>query len=109
MKRNIKTLLHSMGVYQNYAGYRYFVAAVELAAVEPARLTHMRQEIYFPVAEKFNVSIMQVERDIRTIRDVVVRNGGIKLLEEISGEKFFLNEILYPREIIEIVSHCIEQ
>ncbi len=105
MKKDIKTLLYSMGVYQSYTGYRYFAAAVELSAEDPARLTNMRRDIYQPIADRFDVSVESVEKDIRTIRSVIIKNDGIQKLEEEIGKPIFLQKSLYPRELIEIFSN----
>lgn len=51
MKDKIEDLLYSVGAFQHYKGYSYFVQAVDLAAKEPDRLTDVCKEIYAPIAE----------------------------------------------------------
>ncbi|MCI8464759.1 MAG: hypothetical protein HFI63_02700 [Lachnospiraceae bacterium] len=101
MKQTIDSVLQSVGVFRHYCGYRYLILAVKLAAREPQRLQNVRKEIYLPVAQMCHTDIMNVEKNIRTVRDVMMRNGGARLLSEMT-EDVWTNNAPYPKEIIEI-------
>lgn len=97
---SIHEALQSFGVFRHYCGYDYFVCAVKMAAEEQKRLKNMRKEIYEPVAEMYGTSIFNVERDIRTIRDVMMKNNGKELLNVMTGNCFWYDRVPYPKEII---------
>lgn len=100
MKNEIRKLLYKGGVFQSYRGYAFFERAVILAYEDPERLLFICKEIYTPIADEFNTTIINVEKDLRTIRDVFMRNGGLAILKEIGYGVY--HEHPYPREMIEI-------
>lgn len=102
MKQRIQVLLHSAGVFSYYCGYQYFIRSVELAVQNPNRLQSIQKEIYIIVASEFQTSITSVERDIRTIRDVMMKNGGDDLLVEMTGCPAWAHKTPYPRDLIAI-------
>ena len=69
MKRDIKTVLHALGVSRSYQGYAYFIEAVRMAAEDPCRLTRVREKIYLPIARRNHTTIFNVEKNLRTVRD----------------------------------------
>lgn len=99
-----QTLLYSVGVFQHYFGYAYLQEAVVLAAEKPERLHSIRKEIYFPVAKKHHTNVHNVEKDIRTVRDILIRNGGTDLLTELTGFDSWDGKRLYPKELIGILA-----
>lgn len=100
MEKNFKTLLYSAGVFPHYCGYNYFLQAVELAAEKPERLLNIRKEIYTPIAQRNGTEIQNVEKNIRTIRDIFMKNGGEEILADITGSQFWKNKNPYPRDLI---------
>lgn len=104
MKQNIKTVLHTLGVSRSYQGYSYFIEAVRMAAEDPCRLTRIRKKIYQPIALKNHTTIFNVEKNLRTVRDVIVRNHGQEILIEWTGASFLKDTTPYPRELIELFS-----
>lgn len=102
MKRNIQEALRSVGVFGHYRGYHYFTMAVMMAAENPERLHALGKEIYLPIAEQCGTSVANVEKDIRTIRDVMMRNGGEELLAKAAGCAHWKDKSPYPKEIISI-------
>ncbi len=109
MKQKIQFLLHTAGVFSYYYGYQYFIRSVELAVQNPERLQSIQKEIYIIVASEFQTSIASVERDIRTIRDVMMKNGGEQLLIEMTGSPGWAHKIPYPRDLIAIFSQYLLQ
>jgi len=100
MERELERLLYRAGVLRTYVGYNYFIKAVMLVYENPVRLLHACKEIYIPIAEEFNADPRSVEKDLRTVRDVFMRNNGKTVLKEMGF--FIWHERPYPRELIEI-------
>ena len=108
MKKTLDSLLRQTGVNKCYTGYPFFTEAVSMAAEDPARLTGIQKNIYLPIARRHNVSMFQLEKDIRTVRDVIMRNGGYELLEEI-GCPFCRASRPYPRELIALCADYLRE
>lgn len=102
MKLTIQILLNSAGVFSHYCGYRYFIRAVELAVQDPTRLQYIQKAIYVTVAYEYATTVTSVERDIRTIRDVMMRNGGHQLLVRMTGSPVWSDRTPYPKDLIAI-------
>lgn len=100
MLKRLQTVLHSVGIYQHYYGYNYFQDAVILALKEPERLQSIRKEIYFPIAKKYSTSITNVERNLRTIRDALIKNGGLETLEILTGCPLPCGKKPYPKDLL---------
>ena len=101
MKRTeLYKLLQSAGLHSQYLGYEYFADAVWLAAKDPARLHNMRRDIYLPVAALHQVSCSSVERDIRTIRDVLYRHTPADFFHSLGLPPLWQHVQPYPRECI---------
>lgn len=104
MKQKIQTLLDSTGVSSHYRGYHYFIRSVELASQDPNRLSCIQKEIYLTIAFECATSISSVERDIRTVRDVMMKNDGQILLFRMTDCPIWKNKVPYPKELIAIFS-----
>lgn len=100
MTKKIQTVLYSAGVFPHYYGYNYFQKAVLLAMEEPERLQSVRKEIYFPIAQEYHTTIPNVERDLRTVRDALIKNGGLETLERLIGCPLCYGKKPYPKELI---------
>ena len=102
MEKILEEILYPVGISNRYRGYPYFLMAIHLASEDLSRLANIQKEIYVPIAFHYHVSHINVERDIRTIRDVIVRNGGAEFLKQISGGSYRYTGTLYPTELIEL-------
>ena len=107
MKKRIEQLLYSVGVTHCYVGFPYFVSAVILAAEDLSRLSNIRKHIYMPLTVTYKTQVHNIERDIRTIRSIIVQNAGIEWLERMAGYHLYRKEDIYPREIIGILANYI--
>ena len=101
MKNEIQKLLYRGGVFHSYRGYSYFEQAVLLVYESPDRILNMVKDVYEPIALEYNTNVKAVEKAIRTVRDVFMKNNGNIILEEI-GFSVWNNRYPYPRELIEI-------
>ena len=104
MKQKLPYFLHSVGVFQHYLGYAYFIRAVELVVQEPDLLQNLQKGLYTRIAAEFDTKTENVERNIRTIRNIMMKNGGEELLVQMSGCRSWSHQMPYPREIIAIFS-----
>ena len=108
MDQQLQMLLYSKGVFRHYKGYDYFVRAVHLAMEKPERLQHIYKEIYLTVAVEFGTDVRTVEKDLRTVRNVFVKNGGTALLTEMCGASFIGEEHPRLKEMIEIFAFYLQ-
>ncbi len=109
MKKTLDSLLHLAGANKCYVGYSFFAEAVSMALEDPSRLSGIRKNIYLPIARRHNVSMFQLEKNIRTVRDVILRNDGHEMLEELTGRRFRRKDPLYPKELIEIFADYLRE
>lgn len=100
MEREIERLLYKAGVLRTYVGYNYFVRAVQLVSTEPTRYFSTCKEIYIPIAQEYNADPRTVERNLRTVRDVFMKNNGKEILHNMGFDIW--NERPCVRELIEI-------
>ena len=96
----LQNLLRSYGVLSCYTGYRYFIEAVCMAAEEPGLLVNIREGIYQPIAFNHGTAVESVVKDVRTIRDIIMKNDGGELLAKITGCPAWASRTPYPRELI---------
>ena len=78
----ILKLLHDLGIYSHYKGYRYLAAAVFLLCQNQFLLP---SESIMVVAQKYGVSTEKVRRNLRTIISACWYRGNREKLIEISG------------------------
>ncbi len=108
MKRNeLYLLMQSAGLHPCYLGYEYFADAVLLAVEDDSRLQNVRRDIYGPIASSHQVSCSSVERDIRTVRDVLLRCAGSEVFLSSGLPPLWQNIPPYPRECIAFFAHCL--
>ena len=100
MNKKIQAILHSAGIFRHYYGYSYFQDAVLLAVECPDRLQSIRKEIYFPIAQTHHTTVANVERNLRTVRDALIKNGGLETLEDMMGCSLPCGKKPYPKDLI---------
>lgn len=101
MKRTDK-LLQNARFSKRYQGYHYLLLCVELASEDESRLCSLIKQIYLPIADQYQITYQDIERNIRTARDYAWQNGGKEFIEKISGGKFY--EPPAVGELIEILA-----
>lgn len=79
-RRTAVEFLRAFGVRDDYKGFDACCISVELALHEPERLAHVTKWIYPDVAKRCGTSIVNVERNIRTIAEKIWKNGGVVCL-----------------------------
>lgn len=83
---NIYGLLHDLGVTANYTGFFYTAYAVALCVEQPERLLLVTKWVYPDVAKQYGTNWKAVERNIRTVGNVIWKQGH-SLLEQLAGRK----------------------
>ena len=101
-EREIERLLYKAGVLRTYTGYNYFVEAVRIVSENPTQHLRTCKEVYVPIAHKYHADPRTVERNLRTVRDVFIKNNGKEILREIGYELW--RDVPHVRELIEIFS-----
>ncbi len=99
-------LLQSLGITPHYLGYCYLKEAVLMAAEDPDRIRHIRRQIYLPIAIRHQVSLESVEKNLRTVRDVVLKHYDPEAFARLLGFQRQDFETLYPRELIFYLSQA---
>ena len=109
MTKKIQAVLYSAGVFRHYYGYNFFQDAVLLAVENPERLQSIRKEIYLPIAKEYHTTITNVERNLRTVRDALIKNGGIETLESLMGCSMWYGKKPYPKDLISIFADYLSE
>mgnify|MGYP001066148315 CR=1 FL=1 len=79
-------LLYQLGVTANYTGFFHTAYAVMLCMEQPDRLLLVTKWLYPEVAKQYKTSWKAVERNIRTVNDIVWRENR-PLLEELAHRR----------------------
>ncbi|NLD20590.1 MAG: sporulation protein [Clostridiales bacterium] len=72
----IYSLLHSLGITANYAGFFYTSKAVSLAMEDMEYLLLVTKRLYPDMAAHFCTTANSIERGIRTVIDVAWKNSS---------------------------------
>lgn len=99
-------LLHRIYYLKGYKGYPCLVSCIRKVKEDESRLCGIRKQVYIPVAREHGVKLVNLEKNLRTIRDTFQNHGGTELLEALLGGK---QDTLYPRELIEALAECITE
>ena len=101
-EKEIEHLLRSLGIGATYRGYRYLNYGIRLCLIDEDYLLSVSKLLYPQIAKYFHTTSCSVERDIRTVRDVMMKNGGEQLLIQMTGSPGWADKIPYPRDLIAI-------
>lgn len=80
---DIYDLLYRLGVTGNYTGFFHTAYAVSLCAEQPDRLLLVTKWLYPEVAKQYKTKWQSVERNIRTVGNIIWRENR-PLLEELA-------------------------
>lgn len=80
----IRRLLLRLGATPRYIGFDYVVHAVSLSLGNSQYLLSVTKELYPDVARKYHTTLYSVERDIRTIINIIWKRNPA-LLGQIAG------------------------
>lgn len=88
IREEIETTLRLLGLNNSYKGFDYLIYGVQLAMESPNVLSYICKGLYMEIALKFGTTGSCVERNIRTVRKAVWRNGSETLRIRIFGEAY---------------------
>ena len=74
-------LLNSLGVTANYTGFFQLLYALQLCVDQPDRLLFVTKQLYPEVAKHFHTNWQAVERNLRTVGNIIWREGRPQLEE----------------------------
>ena len=86
----IETTLRSLGLDNSYKGFRYLVYAIQLVWEDCDILTYICKGLYVEIAIRYHTTVANVERNIRTAKEVMWNNGDKDTLEAIFGSQYNL-------------------
>lgn len=104
MSLRLKDLLCSTGVYPHYLGYTYTIQAVHLVNENPRRIHNISRDIYEPIANQNHTTVTNVNKNIRTVRDIFWLHGGEQLFLEKTNCISWKYQKPFPREFIGILA-----
>lgn len=81
MNRAIYDQLYRLGLTANYSGFFHTAYAVRLVIDNPQRLLLVTKWLYPEVAKHYLTTQQAVERNIRTVLNIVWRNNPQKIAE----------------------------
>lgn len=93
-KLTAQSILHQLGVGKSYNGYKYIVYGIDLLEHDDVTLNGITKTLYIDIAKKYQTSHTCVERNIRTVIEVIWRRADSNhaLLLKIFGERYLLHK-----------------
>ena len=85
IKFDTEQLLFELNIQTHYQGFPYLTYSMELLDQNPAHLDSITKTLYPKVARRFKTSPLCMERDIRTIIQLLWDSGRMAALESIVG------------------------
>ena len=85
--KETERLLRGLGVNSYYKGFWQTAYAVQLAIENPESMTYICKGLYIDVAVHFHTSVCCIERNIRTVKQVIWSYGDRELIQEVFGDK----------------------
>lgn len=104
--RVLDKLLNAMSVSRKYIGRDYVISAVKLALEDKSVLHQMTKNLYPQLAKIHSTSPMSVERNIRTVSEVMWRSGDRQIFEQIAGHKLSYRPT--NSELIDYLAYYVE-
>lgn len=87
IEHSVTQLIHTLGIPAHLKGYHYLRTAIIYAAQNVELLDGMTKNLYPLIAEKFNSTVVRVERSIRNSIEVAWYRGGEKAIRQYMGTK----------------------
>ena len=81
----VTKMLRELGAPAHMKGYRFLRHGIALAVLDVAFLDAVTKKLYPNIAEKFNASISQVERCMRSVVEATWDYGDPKILQKFFG------------------------
>lgn len=82
---NIKSFLQEFGFSPRYKGFKYMVTAIRIGVTH--QITNLRKEVYEKMVKTYNVTPVNIERNIRVLFTAVNQENLCNLLKTFIGFK----------------------
>lgn len=107
IEKKIDQYYSKYGIKRSLSGSIYLTEALKLCVADSSLLRSVTTKLYPMIAEKYNVSSMQVERAIRNLINICYTNNILHdtLLEVIKSEPKAYNKYYKPSNS-ELISLC---
>ena len=86
-EKETQKVLRQLGTNGSYLGFYYVAFGTAKSIENPELLTYICKGLYTEIAEHFCVNTKNVERNIRTIVNIIWEHGDRVLLNEIFGKE----------------------
>ena len=105
--KKVEHLIRRLGANGSYIGFHFTVAAVTKSIKDRRLLLYITKGVYLEVALENNTTVKCVERDIRTVIEVIWKYGDRELLNLVAGRE--LKEKPNNREFIDMLARFVEE
>lgn len=108
IKEESDTTLRLLGLNSSYKGFDYLIYGIGLVLETPDILTYVCKGLYLETAINFGTTVGCAERNIRTAREAVWKNGSEGLRIQIFGERY---QYLPPNnsQFVDALAHYIKK
>ena len=86
-EKEIQRVLRTLGVNGSYIGFHQMSFALSRIVQDEMLLTYISKGLYVETASKFGTTVSCVERNMRTLIQIIWNFGDRELLEEMAGRK----------------------
>ena len=101
-EKEVEKVLRTLGANGAYMGYYYMVYALTRVVEDRMLLTYISKGLYVETARKFQTTPVCVERNMRTVVQLIWDYGDKEMLEEMAEKK--LDKRPGNGEFLDIVS-----
>lgn len=111
-EKETQKLLRQLGINGSYIGFRYTVFGITKTIQNPDLVIYLCKGLYTEIAIHFHVSPSNVERNIRTVVNIIWNHGDRELLNSVFGKILTekpRNGIFIDALSQYIVNHCSEE
>ena len=85
--KEAQKVLRQLGANGSYLGFYYVAFGIAKSIRNPELLTYICKGLYAEIAEHFHVDVKNMERNIRTVVNLIWKHGDRDLLNEIFGKE----------------------
>lgn len=101
ISKKAEKLIRQLGANGSYMGFSFIIDAVAKAIEDKSLLLYITKGLYMEVAAENHTSVKCVERNIRTVTEIIWKYGDRELLNKIAGRN--LEEKPNNREFIDML------
>lgn len=83
IEKEAQNLLRNLGVNSSYIGFYYIAYGIAIAMKDPYLMVHIYKGLYVEIAIHFHTSVANVERNMRTVINMIWTKGNTQLLNKI--------------------------